>query len=157
MSRGLLHIVSRLAGTYRNMGLCLYNYRISTNSFLPWVVSPLNSFHGNYSIYEVKNCHNAETIWKFSHFTLSKKNSYSRKYGNYFGMEILWNKLVMLTHVSWTNMKISIKGTSYQSNQTCNSCWEWYSTLFLSRSLENGNSVTCFLERSKSWKVMLCK
>ena len=36
---------------------------------------PLNSFHGNYSIYEVKKCHNAETIWKFPHFPLSKKNS----------------------------------------------------------------------------------
>ena len=48
-------------------------------------------------------------------------------------------------------MKISIKGTSYQSNQTCNSCWEWHSTLFFSRPLENGNSVTCFLERSKTF------
>ena len=41
---------------------------------------PLNSFRSNYSIYEVKNCHNAETIWKFPHFPLSKKNSFN---GNY--------------------------------------------------------------------------
>ena len=45
------------------------NYRISANSF-----------RGNYSIYEVKKCHNAETIWKFPHFPLSKKNSFR---GNY--------------------------------------------------------------------------
>ena len=63
-------------------------YRISTNSFLPWIVAPFNSFRGNYSIYAVKNCHNAETtIWKFPDFPLSKKNSfrgnYSRKYGRW--------------------------------------------------------------------------
>ena len=29
-------------------------YRISANSFLPWIVSHFNSFRGNYSIYEVK-------------------------------------------------------------------------------------------------------
>ena len=44
-------------------------------SFLPWIVSPFNSVRGNYSIYEVKNCHNAETIWKFPQFPLSKKNN----------------------------------------------------------------------------------
>ena len=37
-------------------------YRISANSFLPWIFSPFNSFRNNYSIYEVKNCHNAKTI-----------------------------------------------------------------------------------------------
>jgi hypothetical protein len=51
-------------------------YRISANNF--------NSFRRNYSIYEVKNCPNAETIRKFPHFPLSKKNSfrgnYMRKY-----------------------------------------------------------------------------
>ena len=31
-------------------------------SFLPCIVSPFNSFCGNYLIYEVKNCHNAETV-----------------------------------------------------------------------------------------------
>ena len=36
----------------------------------------MNSFRNNYSIYEVKNCHNAETIWKYPHFPLSKKNSF---------------------------------------------------------------------------------
>ena len=45
-------------------------YHISANSFLPWIVSP------HFSIYEVKNCHNTETIWKFPHFPLSKKNSF---------------------------------------------------------------------------------
>ena len=49
---------------------------------------PFNIFRSNYSIYEVKNCHNVETIWKFQHFLLSKKNNfrrnYSRKYGNLF-------------------------------------------------------------------------
>ena len=33
-----------------------------------------------YSIYEVKNCHNAKTIWKFPHFPLSKKNGATRKF-----------------------------------------------------------------------------
>ena len=51
----------------------IWVYRISANSFIPWIVSPLNSFHGNYSIYEVKNCHNAETIWKFPHFPLLRQ------------------------------------------------------------------------------------
>ena len=64
------------------------DYRTSANSFLPWIVFPLQSFRGNYSIYEVKNCHNAETIWKFPHFLLSEKNcfhgNYMRKYGTFF-------------------------------------------------------------------------
>ena len=34
------------------------SYRISANSFLPWIFSPFNSFRGNYSIYEVKRYHN---------------------------------------------------------------------------------------------------
>ena len=55
-------------------------YHISANSFLSWKVPPFNSFHGNYSIYKVKNCHNAETILKFPHFPLSKKNSFRRNY-----------------------------------------------------------------------------
>ena len=48
----------------------------------PQIVSSLEQFpssivfRGNYSIYEVKNYHNAETIRKFPHFTLSKKNSF---------------------------------------------------------------------------------
>ena len=54
-------------------------YPISANSFLPGIVSPFNSFRGNYSIYEVKNCYNVESIY------VSKKNSflgnYTRKYG----------------------------------------------------------------------------
>ena len=36
----------------------LFKYRISTNSFPPL----FNSFRCNYSIFEVKNCHNAEII-----------------------------------------------------------------------------------------------
>ena len=44
------------------------------------------SFRGNYSIYQLKNCHNAETIRQFPHFLLSKKNSfrgnYTRRYGS---------------------------------------------------------------------------
>ena len=36
-----------------------------------------------------------------------------------------------------------LAGTSYQNNQTRNSCLEWHSTLFPSHPLENGNSVTC--------------
>ena len=47
--------------TYHLGNVIFFKYRISTNSF-----------RGNYSIYEVKNCH-AETIRKFLHFTLSKK------------------------------------------------------------------------------------
>ena len=57
------------------------SYSISANSFLPWIVSPFNSFRGNYSIYKVKNCHNAENIWKILHFPLPKKGNYMRKYG----------------------------------------------------------------------------
>ena len=52
---------------------------------------PLNSFRGNYSIYEVKNCHNAETIWKFPHFPhfpLTKNNSFR---GNYLWKYGTWN------------------------------------------------------------------
>ena len=30
-------------------------------------------WNSNYSIYEIENCYNAESIWKFPHFTLSKK------------------------------------------------------------------------------------
>ena len=60
-----------------------------------------NCFHGNYSFLKVENVeifiyivsalcnfllHNAETIWKFSHFLLSKKNSFRginlRKYSS---------------------------------------------------------------------------
>ena len=71
------------------------NYTIVTSGtiFFHYFVSEskyrisANSFRGNYSIYEVKNCHNAETIWKFPHFLLSKKNSfrgnYTRKYGTH--------------------------------------------------------------------------
>ena len=54
-------------------------------TIFPRIVSPLSSFRSNYSIHEVKNCHNAETVSKFPHFLPSKKNSfhgnYSRKYG----------------------------------------------------------------------------
>ena len=35
-----------------------------------------DSFHGNFSIYQVKKCHYAETIRQFLHFLLSKKNSF---------------------------------------------------------------------------------
>ena len=51
------------------------NCRISANSLLPSIVSPFNSFCSNHSIFELKNCHNSETIWK-THFPLSKKNSF---------------------------------------------------------------------------------
>ena len=38
-------------------------YRVSTNSFLLLIAPPpFNSFWGNYSISEVKNCQSAETI-----------------------------------------------------------------------------------------------
>ena len=57
---------------------------------------PFNSFSNNYSIYEVKNCQNAETILKFPHFPISKKNSfcgnYSRKYGIYVKLFIIVTK-----------------------------------------------------------------
>ena len=60
-------------------------YHIFANCFFPWILSPLQNFHNNCSIYEVKNCNNAETKWKFPHFPLSKKNSFRgnflRKYG----------------------------------------------------------------------------
>ena len=41
--------------------ICITTYHISTNSFLPSIVSPFNSFYSNYSIYEVKNFHDVET------------------------------------------------------------------------------------------------
>ena len=68
------------------------NFLEKNGTIFPRIVSslkkfpPFNSFLGNYSIHEVKNCHNAEIIWKFSYFPLSKKKSvrrnYSQKYGN---------------------------------------------------------------------------
>jgi hypothetical protein len=61
-------------------------YRISANSFLP----PLNSFRGNYSIYEVKNCRNAENIWKFPHSLLPKKHSFRGNYSWKYGIFNLW-------------------------------------------------------------------
>ena len=46
-------------------------YRNSTNSFLPSIVSPFNSFRGNYSIYEVDNCHNNYENFHIFHFQKS--------------------------------------------------------------------------------------
>ena len=54
-------------------------YHIAANSFLSWKVPHFNSFHGNYSIYEVKNCHNTETTWKFPYFPLQLFNLWSKK------------------------------------------------------------------------------
>ena len=48
-------------------------------------------------------------------------------------------------------MITKIKDTSYQSYQTCNICWEWHSTLLRSHPLKYGNSVTYYLERSKTF------
>ena len=59
---------------------------VTWNTVFPQIVSfleqfpPLNIFCGNYSIYEVKNCHNAETMKTAACFTL-KKEQYLRKYG----------------------------------------------------------------------------
>ena len=87
-------------------------YHISPHSFLPSIVSPFNSFRGNYSIYEVKNYHNAETIWKFLHFPLSKNNSfhgnYTRKYGISKGVfGLLWttwvHKDILSTYIGNVN------------------------------------------------------
>ena len=74
---------------WRKMKL-YYSTKISLDAIFPQIISsleqftPFNSFPNNYSIHEVKNCQNAETIWKFPHFPLSKKNSfrgnYMRKY-----------------------------------------------------------------------------
>ena len=63
-------------------------YCISANSFLPWIVPPFNSFRGNYSVYEVKNCRNAESIWKILHFSLSKKNIFCRNYSRTYGIQV---------------------------------------------------------------------
>ena len=46
---------------------------ISANSFLPWKISPFNSFRSNYSIYEVKNCRNVETMKIFTFYTFKKE------------------------------------------------------------------------------------
>jgi hypothetical protein len=80
-------------------------YRISGNSFLPWIVSPFNSFRGNYSIYEVKNYHNAETIWKFPHFTLSKKNSFR---GNYSRKHGIWKRPFKITFLAIYRLQVHI-------------------------------------------------
>ena len=71
-------------------------YCISANSFLLWKICSFNSFRGNYSKYEVKNCHNAETIWKFPHFWLSKKNSFQGNYLQKYGMYEKFLVLVIL-------------------------------------------------------------
>ena len=72
----------------------LYIYRISANSFL-----------GNYSIYEVKDGHNVETIWKFPHFPLMKMNSFHR---NYPGNTVLNSWHIRFTELRpyWKNSDI---------------------------------------------------
>ena len=89
----------------------IFSYCISTNSFLPSIVSPFNSFRGNYSIHEVKNCHNAETIWNFPHFPLSKKTSfcgnYTRKYGIWWNVIIQIETLWLGCFLAWSNVKPS--------------------------------------------------
>ena len=72
-------------------------YHIFANSFLPWIISPLNSFRNNYSTHEVKNRHNAEIIWKFPHFPLSTKNSF---------LEIRY--LLSFSQVSWNINEMNI-------------------------------------------------
>ena len=47
-------------------------YRTSANSFFPLNSFPL-SIVSVATIQFMKNCHNAETIWKFPHFLLSKE------------------------------------------------------------------------------------
>ena len=75
-----IHLNLVIQSSLMNHGSWKFRYRISTISFLPLIVTFFNNFRGNYSIYEVKDCHNAETIWKFPHFSLSKENSFL---GNY--------------------------------------------------------------------------
>ena len=51
---------------------------------------PLNSFCGNFSIYEVKNCHNVEIIEKFHIFQFQKRNCFCGNYSQ--------NKVYTLQH-----------------------------------------------------------
>ena len=59
------------------ISFCTTKCTWKTNTVFPLIVSSLKKFppvnSSNYSIYEVKKCHKAETTWKFPHFTLSKK------------------------------------------------------------------------------------
>ena len=56
----------------------------------------MNSFRGNYSIYEVKNWHNAETTWNFSTFSTFKKKIDSTETirGNTVNLLIDWRFIV---------------------------------------------------------------
>ena len=80
---------------WNNLGVLLqWALFLFSSTVFPRIVSslelfPLNSFNGNYSIYEVKKCHNVETIWKFPHFPLSKKNSFHKNYSRKYGIMIL--------------------------------------------------------------------
>ena len=65
-------------------------------TILPQIDPPLNSFSSNYSIYEVKNCYNEETIWKFPHFLLSKKNSFRGNYLQKYGILGVRSKLIII-------------------------------------------------------------
>jgi hypothetical protein len=75
------------------------NITLTLSTVFPRIVSFLekfptfNSFRGNYSIYEVKNCHNAETIWKFPHFQLSKKSTFRGNYTWKYGKKN-WGKIL---------------------------------------------------------------
>ena len=68
--------------------MTLLTYRISSYSFLPWILSSLNSYltplRKLFKFLLRKGKLNAETIWKFKGFTIPKKNScrgnYMRKY-----------------------------------------------------------------------------
>ena len=51
-------------------------------SFLENFPPSCNSFHGNYSLYKVKNCH----IENFPHLPLSKKNNFRRNYLRKYGI-----------------------------------------------------------------------
>ena len=48
----------------REFAKCLISIKQFT--VFPRIVSPFDSFRGNYSIYEVRNCHNAETFYRIS-------------------------------------------------------------------------------------------
>ena len=72
-------------------------------TMFPRIVSPLELFPRNDSIYEVKNCHNTETIWKFPHFSHSKKNIFRGNYSRKYGISII----AMQTHMGRNNVAIS--------------------------------------------------
>ena len=81
----LVGIILLLSGDCWFLKVSKFHNESMKSSFWYWY-----SFCGSYSIYELRNCHNAETIWKYSRFPLSKKNSFWRNYSRKYSIQYFW-------------------------------------------------------------------